>query len=90
MHWKTCLVSEKNYYLAFNIKSHEEAIDINKELFDECKFSVDQLMEMAGLSVATAIAQTYPLQVMKRKDSLLVCCGPGNKGGEMDWCAPDI
>ncbi|GFY44982.1 NAD(P)H-hydrate epimerase [Trichonephila inaurata madagascariensis] len=67
--------------------SQEEAINIDMELFDEYKFSVDQLMELAGLSVATAIAKTYPLQAMKRKGTLLVCCGPGNNGGDGLVCA---
>ncbi|GFQ79835.1 NAD(P)H-hydrate epimerase, partial [Trichonephila clavata] len=67
--------------------SQEEAINIDKELFEEYKFSVDQLMELAGLSVATAIAKTYPLQAMKRKGTLLVCCGPGNNGGDGLVCA---
>ncbi|PRD25082.1 UNVERIFIED_CONTAM: NAD(P)H-hydrate epimerase [Trichonephila clavipes] len=69
------------------IKIQEEAINIDKELFDEYKFSVDQLMELAGLSVASAIAKTYPLQAMKRKGTLLVCCGPGNNGGDGLVCA---
>ncbi|GFS62741.1 NAD(P)H-hydrate epimerase [Trichonephila clavipes] len=72
--------------LLFQI-SQEEAINIDKELFDEYKFSVDQLMELAGLSVASAIAKTYPLQAMKRKGTLLVCCGPGNNGGDGLVCA---
>ncbi|GCC40214.1 hypothetical protein chiPu_0023971, partial [Chiloscyllium punctatum] len=35
----------------------EEAQAIDQELFSEYKFSVDQLMELAGLSCATAIAK---------------------------------
>ncbi|XP_042641006.1 NAD(P)H-hydrate epimerase isoform X2 [Tyto alba] len=37
----------------------EEAQAIDQELFTEYKFSVDQLMELAGLSCATAIAKGY-------------------------------
>lgn len=37
-----------------------EAAALDQELFTEYKFSVDQLMELAGLSVATAVAQAYP------------------------------
>lgn len=35
----------------------EEAQHIDEELFSEYGFSVDQLMELAGLSCATAIAR---------------------------------
>ncbi|GCB82002.1 hypothetical protein scyTo_0022600 [Scyliorhinus torazame] len=35
----------------------EEAQAIDQELFTEYKFSVDQLMELAGLSCASAIAK---------------------------------
>lgn len=40
--------------------TQEEATAIDQDLFNEYKFSVDQLMELAGLSVATAIAKSYP------------------------------
>lgn len=35
----------------------EEAQNIDEELFSEYGFSVDQLMELAGLSCATAITR---------------------------------
>ena len=44
-------------------------------------------MELAGLSVATSIAKTYALQEMTKKGTLLVCCGPGNNGGDGLVCA---
>lgn len=37
--------------------SQEEAQAVDEELFSEYQFSVDQLMELAGLSCATAIAK---------------------------------
>lgn len=37
--------------------SQEEAQKIDEELFSEYSFSVDQLMELAGLSCATAVTQ---------------------------------
>lgn len=37
--------------------SQEEAQAVDEELFKEYQFSVDQLMELAGLSCATAIAK---------------------------------
>lgn len=42
-------------------------------------FSIDQLMELAGLSVASAIIQEYPNDKYKR---ILVLAGPGNNGGD--------
>lgn len=58
-----------------------EAINIDKELFDNYKFSVDQLMEMAGLSCAIAVAKCYPVSENLSKN-ILICCGPGNNGGD--------
>jgi len=55
----------------------EEAINVDLELFNDYKFSVDQLMELAGLSCAHAIADAYP-----DATNILVCCGPGNNGGD--------
>lgn len=37
--------------------NQEEAINVDLELFNEYQFSVDQLMELAGLSCAHAIAE---------------------------------
>lgn len=37
-----------------------EAAELDQDLFNEYKFSVDQLMELAGLSVATAVAKSFP------------------------------
>ncbi|KAJ1499979.1 hypothetical protein HMI55_004116 [Coelomomyces lativittatus] len=54
-------------------------------------FSLDQLMELAGLSVAMAIHQFFPpirssnltsLKDEKKKKEVLVWCGPGNNGGD--------
>jgi hydroxyethylthiazole kinase-like uncharacterized protein yjeF len=42
-------------------------------------FSVDQLMELAGLSVAAALAEQYPPTSHRR---VLVLAGPGNNGGD--------
>ncbi|XP_076356317.1 NAD(P)H-hydrate epimerase-like [Tachypleus tridentatus] len=67
--------------------SQEEAIKIEEELFDEYGYNVDQVMELAGLSVATAVAKTYPLLDMTRRKTVLVCCGPGTNGGDGLVCA---
>lgn len=66
--------------------SQEEAMSIDQDLFNEYKFSLDQLMELAGLSCATAIAKAYPRKDMGSK-SILICCGPGNNGGDGLVCA---
>lgn len=62
--------------------NQHEAISVDEELFNEYKFSVDQLMELAGLSCAHVINDCYgsPQSTVKRK--VLVCCGPGNNGGD--------
>ncbi|KAL1132253.1 hypothetical protein AAG570_010210 [Ranatra chinensis] len=62
--------------------NQKEAIDVDVELFNEYKFSVDQLMELAGLSCASAIAKCYP-----PGGRVLVVCGPGNNGGDGLVCA---
>lgn len=64
----------------------QEAINIDQELFNDYKYSVDQLMELAGLSCATAIAKIYTNEQLTNK-SILVCCGPGNNGGDGLVCA---
>ncbi|KAL7692694.1 putative YjeF domain-containing protein [Plasmopara halstedii] len=50
-------------------------------------FSIDQLMELAGLSVAAAIGKQYPLTSMSSTptesfERVLVVAGPGNNGGD--------
>ncbi|XP_054567693.1 NAD(P)H-hydrate epimerase isoform X2 [Eptesicus fuscus] len=68
--------------------SQEEAQAVDEELFKEYQFSVDQLMELAGLSCATAIAKAYPPTSMSRSPpTVLVICGPGNNGGDGLVCA---
>ncbi|XP_072214629.1 LOW QUALITY PROTEIN: NAD(P)H-hydrate epimerase [Excalfactoria chinensis] len=66
----------------------EEAQAIDQELFTEYKFSVEQLMELAGLSCATAIAKAYPpASFPSSPPPVLVLCGPGNNGGDGLVCA---
>jgi NAD(P)H-hydrate epimerase len=59
--------------------NQEEATNIDLELFNEYKFSVDQLMELAGLACAHAIVKEF-----KNNDNkeVLVIAGPGNNGGD--------
>ncbi|XP_011191093.1 NAD(P)H-hydrate epimerase [Zeugodacus cucurbitae] len=74
----------RKYSATMKFLTQTEAIKIDEELFNEYKFSVDQLMELAGLSCAHAIAKCYPTECFKR---VLVCCGPGNNGGDGLVCA---
>lgn len=53
--------------------NQQEAINIDLELFNQYKYSVDQLMELAGLSCAVAIQKCYS----QGEKKVLVCCGPG-------------
>lgn len=62
----------------------DEAINIDLELFNVYKFSVDQLMELAGVSCATAVQKCFPPDSHGR---VLVLCGPGNNGGDGLVCA---
>jgi hydroxyethylthiazole kinase-like uncharacterized protein yjeF len=60
--------------------SASEAKRIDEELMSpKYGFSIDQLMELAGLSVASAIRETYPPETHPR---VLVIAGPGNNGGD--------
>uniref|UniRef100_A0A0N4U8N4 NAD(P)H-hydrate epimerase n=1 Tax=Dracunculus medinensis TaxID=318479 RepID=A0A0N4U8N4_DRAME len=62
--------------------SQNEAIAIDQELFTEYGFSVDQLMELAGLSCANAV-----VRLANKCDDILVISGPGNNGGDGLVCA---
>ncbi|KAL5558550.1 hypothetical protein UlMin_034761 [Ulmus minor] len=59
--------------------TQREAAEIDENLMGPLGFSVDQLMELAGLSVATSIAEVYKPGEYKR---VLAICGPGNNGGD--------
>lgn len=50
-------------------------------------FSIDQLMELAGLSVAAAVAKEFPTIAASSAETngckrVLVVAGPGNNGGD--------
>ncbi|KAM9383891.1 NAD(P)H-hydrate epimerase isoform 1-T2 [Pholidichthys leucotaenia] len=87
---KSCFIGRPVSTMAQTIKylGQEEAQHIDEELFSEYGFSVDQLMELAGLSCATAVTRAYPLtSLVKARPSLLLICGPGNNGGDGLVCA---
>lgn len=56
-----------------------EAAEVDETLMGPLGFSVDQLMELAGLSVAASIAEVYKSSEYNR---VLAICGPGNNGGD--------
>lgn len=66
--------------------NQSESINVDKDLFEKYKFSVDQLMELAGQSCAISIARTYSIP-NHPANKILVCCGPGNNGGDGLVCA---
>jgi len=56
------------------------AQQIDEELMNAAgAFSLDQLMELAGLACAQTLAKVYDT---KKYPRVLVCCGPGNQGGD--------
>ncbi|KAI4235723.1 MAG: hypothetical protein L6R40_006412 [Gallowayella cf. fulva] len=57
----------------------ENAADLDKDLMSVGAFSLDQLMELAGLSVSQAVYQVHPPEKGKR---VLIAVGPGNNGGD--------
>ncbi|MCJ1444409.1 MAG: hypothetical protein MMC23_004911 [Stictis urceolatum] len=56
-----------------------KAADLDKDLMSTGAYSIDQLMELAGLSVSQAVFKLAPPSAMPR---VLVICGPGNNGGD--------
>lgn len=54
----------------FNL-SQKEAQSIDEELFTEYKFSLDQLMELAGYSCAVAISHVNKIQYLNKLGLLI-------------------
>lgn len=59
--------------------SASSAAALDKELMSSGAFSLDQLMELAGLSVSEAVHRMLPPSRGRR---ILVLAGPGNNGGD--------
>lgn len=49
---------------------------------DAGAYSLDQLMELAGLAVAQAVHKLFPPAPSGTHHKVLVACGPGNNGGD--------
>lgn len=52
------------------------AYALDQDLLQTPGYTLEQLMELAGLSVAEAVVQVVP------KSKILLICGPGNNGGD--------
>lgn len=82
------MAGEKGSAIGVKYLSQTEAQAIDQELFTEYAFSVDQLMELAGLSCAVSFVKAYPKESLSKANrSVLVVCGPGNNGGDGLVCA---
>ncbi|PYI05296.1 YjeF N-terminal domain-like protein [Aspergillus sclerotiicarbonarius CBS 121057] len=59
--------------------SSKDAASLDQDLMEIGGWSLDQLMELAGLSVSQAVYRIHPPSSGK---DVLVVCGPGNNGGD--------
>ncbi|KAI9374245.1 YjeF N-terminal domain-containing protein [Aspergillus egyptiacus] len=57
----------------------KDAASLDQDLMESGGWSLDQLMELAGLSVSQAVYRVHPPAAGK---NILVICGPGNNGGD--------
>ena len=57
--------------------SAKAAYNLDQALFTKYAFSLEQLMELAGLCVAICSDRTA-----KSGSKILICAGPGNNGGD--------
>ena len=65
--------------MALKTISASSAAALDKDLMSTGAFSLDQLMELAGLFVSQAVYKVHPPSKGK---NVLVVCGPGNNGGD--------
>ncbi|CAI5758942.1 unnamed protein product [Candida verbasci] len=63
----------------FKTLSSKAASLLDQELMSTGAFSIDQLMELAGLAVAKSIFKEYP---PTKFQNCLILAGPGNNGGD--------
>ncbi|OBA20359.1 YjeF N-terminal domain-like protein [Metschnikowia bicuspidata var. bicuspidata NRRL YB-4993] len=73
--------------LVFKTLSAKAAAALDAELMSTGSFSIDQLMELAGLAVAKAVYKQYPPKRAAKPETVLVLVGPGNNGGDGLVCA---
>lgn len=69
---------------SFKTLSAKAASQLDQELMSTGSFSIDQLMELAGLAVAKAVYKEYPLTPISETNpnKVLILVGPGNNGGD--------
>jgi NAD(P)H-hydrate epimerase len=65
--------------MALRTLGSKAAAALDEELMSSGAFSLDQLMELAGLSVSQAL---YKLSPPSTSPQVLIACGPGNNGGD--------
>ncbi|KAI1129974.1 YjeF N-terminal domain-containing protein [Nemania abortiva] len=65
--------------MALKTLSAKAAAALDQELMSTGAFSIDQLMELAGLSVSQVVFHVHP---PSKGNRILVACGPGNNGGD--------
>ncbi|KAI8680036.1 NAD(P)H-hydrate epimerase [Fusarium keratoplasticum] len=75
--------------MAIKTLGAKAAAALDQELMSTGAFSIDQLMELAGLAVSQAVNEfqtlillVYRLQPLESGRRILVACGPGNNGGD--------
>jgi len=71
------LYTRKRNMSAIPLLNQLDAQQLDVELMREPGFSIDQLMELAGLSVACAVAAVF-----SPPSRILAVAGPGNNGGD--------
>lgn len=72
----------------FKVVSSKLAAEIDQELMGpQVGFTLQQLMELAGFSVAQAVSREFPLDKASIDKHVFVIAGPGNNGGDGLVCA---
>ncbi|KAJ0427007.1 YjeF N-terminal domain-like protein [Aspergillus carlsbadensis] len=81
--YPTLSASVKHYHrttkMSLKAISSKDAASLDQDLMEMGGWSLDQLMELAGLSVSQAVYRVHPPSAGK---NILVICGPGNNGGD--------
>lgn len=75
------MVGVKQLFTHCNMKylNHQDSSNIDLELINEYKYTMEQLTELSGMSCAHAISKCYELSDIEKR--ILICCGPGKKNG---------